>query len=264
MFHFKDGLFFGFEVQTPFVETLLKDQMGKMQISPLPFLFFQESVCQKVDDLVCKMPEPSFRVGPIALAEAAPSISNHILGNVQLCMKRFGADLIGPYQKLLRHYFIQEGCQMNKKNYTKQIFWKGPSLFSQKIEDIFHPFPFYFLNFHLYKRCEKRRYVRIWTHDFLPPFKEVESGNFILYGESFQQIFLNAQIALSFKFPAFTAFIDDKYRVRNLHDGGVRLMTLIYKVCDAIKIPIRKAIFPDHGKQEKGLLKWDLRLSYYD
>lgn len=263
MSHFKGGGFFGFEIHSPFIEVFSYNKIGEKGSPFLPFLSFEETIFQKVCALLDYVPHPFFQVGPVALLETCFLLRNRTLENLTLQIRRFGVDLIQPYQKLLHTYFIQEGCQPDRVPLTQSIVCK-PVSFLQKSRTNGEQFPLYLLKLHLYKRCEEERYISIWTRPLLPPFKEVKQGNFILYGENFQQIFLHAQIALSFKFPAFTPFIDDTYQVRNLHDGGVRLLTLIYKACDVIKMPIKKAIFPDYGAKEQGLLKWELSVTYYD
>ncbi|WP_194848269.1 hypothetical protein [Candidatus Neptunochlamydia vexilliferae] len=126
------------------------------------------------------------------------------------------------------------------------------------MEKTFLPLPLYLKNLHLYESFKELRYEPIWTHDLLPPFKEVEEGLFHLHGESFQQVFLNAQIALAFKCPQLLPFLDPDYQVRNLHDGGIRFCAILNEAHREGITAIRDATFPEKGKAEKGLLTWEL------
>lgn len=255
-------LLFGFEVHAPWPEMLPDEKTLKAKKRHLTLLFFGNTSYKKIHEHIRYMPKPFFRVGPIAIADSPLRLPNRSPDILTWHVEAFGENFIDEYQRLIHDYFEEKGYDLEGKKFIKHItLGKSASLIKEAKKN-FQPLPLYFSTLHLYEKHQGDHYEPIWTYDLLPPFEEKKKGHFILNGESFQQLFLNAQIALAFKYPALIPFLDQSYEVRNLHDGGIRLTTLINQAYRAIKVPITKAIFPDRGHEEKGLLSWDLFVEY--
>lgn len=258
----KKGLLFGFEAHAPWPEMLPDEKTLKAKHRHLTLLYFGDASYKKLHDEIRYMPKPLFRVGPVAISDSCLSLPNRSPDIITWHVDAFGNDPINDYQHELVEYFGEHGYDFDKKKYIKHITLGKSAALKKEIKKNFKPLPLYCSNLHLYESLKGDQYEPIWTYDLLPPFEEQKDGQFILYGESFQQVFLNAQIALAFKFPELVPFLDASYQVRNLHDGGIRLTTLINTAYRAIKIPIESATFPENGKQEKGLLSWPLQVEY--
>lgn len=251
-------LFFGFEAHAPWPESLPDANTLKAKHRHLTLAFLGNTSYKKIRALIPKMPKPPFRVGPVALSDACLCLPKRHPNVVTWHVDPFGPDPLLEYQQELASFLEQEGYEMETREFLKHITL-GRSPFKEKEwKKSFRPLPLYFHHLHLYESFKGHRYEPIWTHDLLPPFEEVKPGYFKLHGESFQQVFLNAQVALAFKFPELLPFLDQEYQVRNLHDGGIRLRTILYQAGREANIPIRDALFPDDGHQAKGILTWDL------
>ncbi|MCB1082563.1 MAG: hypothetical protein KDK63_05405 [Chlamydiia bacterium] len=255
-------LLFGFEVHAPWPKTLPDDSTLKAKHRHLTLLYFGDVSYSQLHQEIRYMPKPLFRVGPVAIADSSLALPDRAKEIITWHVEPFGDDPIDEYQQEIDTYFAEKGYTFNNKKYVKHITLGKSAALQKEMKKNFRPTPLIFSNLHLYESLKGDRYEPIWTYDLLPPFEEKEGGQFVLYGESFQQVFLNAQIALAFKFPELVPFLDPTYQVRNLHDGGIRLTTLINQAYRAIKIPIEKATFPDSGKQSNGLLTWDLHVKY--
>jgi 2'-5' RNA ligase len=258
----KKRLLFGLEAHAPWPESLADVKTLKARHRHLTLVYFGDVSYKKLHDEIRYMPKPDFRVGPVAISDSSLSLSNRSPDMIAWHVDPFGSDLINDYQYELVEYFTEKGYDFDKKKYVKHITLGKSSLLKKEMKKSFKPLPLYFSNLHLYESLKGDQYEPIWTYDLLPPFEEGKGGQFILYGESFQQIFLNAQIALAFKCPELVPFLDPSYQVRNLHDGGIRLTTLLNQAYRALKIPIEKATFLDSGKQDKGILSWPLQVKY--
>ncbi len=251
-------LFFGFEVYAPWPEDLPDARTLKAKHRHLTIAFLGDTSYKQIRSLIPKMPKPPFRVGPAAVSDACLCLPRRDPRVVTWHVNPFGEDTIADYQKEVVAFLEEKGYPIDKREFLKHITL-GRSPFKEKEwKKNFRPLPLYLKNLHLYESFKDLRYEPIWTHDLLPPFKEVKEGVFHLHGESFQQIFLNAQIALAFKCPSLLPFLDPHYQVRNLHDGGIRLRAILNKAHGKGVIGVPDIIFPDEGKQEGGLLTWEL------
>lgn len=251
-------LFFGFEVYAPWPEDLPDAKTLKAKHRHLTIAFLGDTSYKQVRSLIPKMPKPSFRVGPIAVSDACLCLPKRDPRVVTWHVAPFGKDTITEYQKEVSSFLGERGYPVDEREFLKHITL-GRSPFNKKEwKKSFRPLPLYLKNFHLYESFNDLRYEPIWTHDLLPPFEEVQEGLFHLHGESFQEVFLNSQIALAFKCPSLIPFLDPNYTVRNLHDGGIRLRSILNSAYEGRVTAIRDATFPDSGKQEKGLLTWEL------
>ncbi|MEM8728146.1 MAG: hypothetical protein AAGE99_05540 [Chlamydiota bacterium] len=223
----------------------------------LTLLFFGNISYQTIHDHIRYMPKPPFRVGLVAIADSPLRLPKRSPDILTCRVEAFGENPIDAYQRLIYDYFEEKGYDLEGKKFVKHITL-GKSLSIEEAKRNFRPLPLYFSNLHLYEKHRGDHYEPIWTYDLLPPFEEKKRGHFLLHGESFQRLFLNAQMALAFECPALVPFLDQSYVVRNLHDGGIRLKTLIDQAYRAVKTPIKQAIFSDRGDEEKGLLSWNL------
>lgn len=255
-------LLFGFEAHAPWPKTLPDTKTLKAKNRHLTLLFFGNTSYKKIHEHIRYMPKPFFRVGPVAISDSGLTLPNRSPDVMTWHVDPFGFDPIEEYQKMILDYFLEKGYALDEKKFIKHITLGKSAALKKGAKTSFTPLPLYFTNLHLYESLHGDRYEPIWTYDLLPPFEEKEEGRFALYGENFQQVFLNAQIALAFKFPALVPFLDASYEVRNLHDGGIRLTTLVNQAYREANIPIERALFPDSGKEEKGLLTWELRVEY--
>lgn len=255
-------LLFGFEAHAPWPEVLPDLKTLKAKHRLLTLLYFGDVSYKKLHDVIRYMPKPPFRVGPVAISDACLCLPNRAPDIITWHVHHFGEDPINDYQHQIVEYFTQNGYDFEKKKYIKHITLGKSAALRNEMKKNFRPLPLYFSNLHLYESHKGEQYEPIWTYDLFPPFEEQKDGQFILYGESFQQVFLNAQIALAFKCPELVPFLDPSYQVRNLQDGGIRLTTILNQAYRAIKIPIENATFPESGKQSKGLLSWPLQVEY--
>ncbi len=251
-------LFFGFEVHAPWPDSLPEAKTLKAKHRYMTLLYLGDTSYKKIRGLIPKMPNPSFQVGPLGISDASLCLPKRHPDVITWHVEPFGSDPVAHYQDEVTDFFIKNGYEIEEKKQIKHITLGRSATLKKVAKKTFRPLPLYFSNFHLYESLKGGHYDPIWTLDLLPPFEEVDKGYFTLYGESFQQIFLNAQIALAFKFPDLVPFLDPFYKVRNLHDGGIRLTTIINTAYREAKVPIESAFFPDDGKKEKRILTWDL------
>lgn len=253
-------LFFGFETHSPWPETLPDSRTLKANDRHLTVLFLGNVSYKKIRSLILKMPKPSFRVGPVGIFDACLCLPKRHPHVVTWHIDPFGEDPIADYHDTLISFFRAEGYEVDEREFLKHVTLGRAPFALKKWKKSFYPLPLYFHHFHLYESLQGLHYEPIWTHDIYPPFKEVKKDLFLLYGESFQQIFLNAQIALAFKCPELLPFLDPQYKVRNLHDGGIRIRSILQRADREVGIPIKDAKFPDSGTQEKGVLNWELEV----
>ena len=121
--------------------------------------------------------------------------------------------------------------------------------------------PCYISSLDLYESLGHSSYQSLWKKEFLPPFIEIPHTADIAYqihGESFPELLLHAQIALSFRFPFLTEFIASK-EVKNLDEVVMALNDLVCEVDKTRGCPFKAVSF--HGNLIKlplGVLQWEM------
>ncbi|MCB1106959.1 MAG: hypothetical protein KDK76_02560 [Chlamydiia bacterium] len=254
-------LFLGFEVHAPWPENLPDARTLKASHRHLTLVFIGNTSYKKIRSLIPKMPKPPFRVGPVALSDACLCLPHRDPSVVTWHVDPFGADLLNEYQKEVSDFFQSEGYEMDKRKFLKHITL-GRSPFNEKEwKKEFVPLPLYFHHLHLYESFKGLRYEPIWTHDLFPPFEEIEHVAdlaFKVYGESLQQIFWNAQIALAFKCSDLLPFLDPGYEVRTIEEGIIRLNEITTEGDKKVGTPFKAVSFHGEVMENKGILTWEM------
>ena len=250
-------LLFAFEAYAPFPSNIDLSSNINGQKNHVTLLFFGDVSYKKIHETIRYMPKPSFKVGLAGLSTGLIQIPKRDPSLLTCNVDLLGTKQIDFYQSQIMDYYTQYGFDFKGKKFLKHITLGTSSIPDQELMGLLFPLPLYLKNLNLFEVRPGERFESIWTYDLLPPFVEHDLGHYVIHGESFQQIFINAQIALAFKNPRFTPFIDSSYQVRNLHDGGVMLTTLINKAYRLAGVEIEKVSFSDNGSQANGVLVWD-------
>lgn len=110
---------------------------------------------------------------------------------------------------------------------------------------------------HLYESLGGLRYKPIWSHPLKSPFEEIEHTAdlaFHIRGETLQQIFQHAKVALSFHFPSFLKFGTPDLHLETLDEIIIELNAMITRADKTIGAPFKAVSF--HGSLEKEEEVW--------
>ncbi len=129
-------------------------------------------------------------------------------------------------------------------------------------ENVFKPLPFMLGDFCLYESLGNLNYAPIWKRSVTPPFEEIEHTAdvaFNVYGQSLEQIYLHAMIAISFIFPPMLLYLEQNLKVNSLDDIIIFLNQFVYRADCSIGCPFKAVSF--HGDLQiltNNILKWEM------
>ncbi len=254
-------LFFGFEVHAPWPETLPDTRTLKAKHRHLTLAFLGDTSYRKIRALIPRLPKPHFHVGPVGISDSCLCLPKRHPSVVTWHVDPFGEDPIGTYQKELSEFLEGEGYKLERRKFLKHITLGRNPFNEREWKRNFRPLPLYFHNFHLYESCGGLRYEPIWSHDLLPPFEAVQSNAdlaFKIYGNSLQQIFCNAQIALAFKCPELLRFLDPGFEVYSIEEGILRLNAIMTQANREVKTPLMRVEVEGEVVPMKGMVIWEM------
>lgn len=254
-------LFFGFEVHAPWPEDLPDARTLKSKHRHLTIAFLGNTSYSKIRSLIPKIPKPPFRVGPIGVADSILCLPRRHPCVVTWHIDSFGSDPLNDFQKNLSDFLEENGYEMDQRKFLKHITLGRSPFKEEEWKKGFQPLPVYFHHFHLFESFKGLCYEPIWSHDLLPPFEEIEHVAdiaFRIYGESLQEIFWNAQIALAFKCPAILPHLDPEYQIHTIEDGIIRLNGIITEADKDIGTPFKAVSFHGDVHLVKGVKCWEM------
>jgi 2'-5' RNA ligase len=256
-------LFFGLEVHAPWPSPLPKARMVAEECRHLTLAFLGEASFLKIQKLFPALPKPPFRVGPVGSFDKCLFLPKWSPRVVSWRVSPFGKDdCVADYQKALIDFLLEQGYQLEKRDFLQHITLGRKPFVLQEWKKGFVKLPMYYQSLHLYESLDQLQYKPVWSYPIMPPFEEIEHVGDIayhVYGESIYQVNLNAQIALAFEFPDLLDFLDPKDNKGSLEEIIIGLNEMVTRVDQEIGSPFKAVSF--HGEiqeREDGLLTWEM------
>lgn len=164
------------------------------------------------------------------------------------------------FQKNLSEWLEQSGYTLKKHAFFPHITIARAPFSTEEWKQHFEPTPFFISAIHLYESLGNLDYRSLWNCALIPPFTELEHTADIAFeirGESIKQLFINAQLALFFKFPPLTQIYTPS-AVISLDEIIIELNRMIALADEEFGCPFKAVSF--HGKiSERGrLLIWEM------
>lgn len=176
-----------------------------------------------------------------------------------------GFDQTLGYQQQMTDYLIKSSLLSEKvRNRTflpHVTICRKPFLINQW-KKVFTPLPLIATNLHLYESVGNLRYQPIWSHEVIPPFEEIDHTAdiaFHIHGETVEEVYLHACIALAFEHPPVLRYIDQSTQVSSVDDIIIALNELITRIDSEEGCPFKAVSF--HGSLEKtahATLSWEM------
>ncbi len=104
-------------------------------------------------------------------------------------------------------------------------------------------------------------YQPLWRHSFLPPFAEIEHTAdiaFLIRGADFYELFLNAQLALAFKFPALLSYLSKEKDFPSLDTVIAALNEVVARADLDIGVPFKAVSYHDEMAYHSNHLEWKM------
>jgi RNA 2',3'-cyclic 3'-phosphodiesterase len=155
-------------------------------------------------------PLPLFRLGPVGIADELIFLPPGHSRVAALSIKWLDpAESLNVYQKNLSDWLKTNGYPLDERPFFPHITIARSPFDRKDWLEHFTPLPFFVKAIRLYRSLGDLQYESIWESLLLPPFEELEHTAdiaFLVRGSTLQELHLNAQIALAFKFPPLVKF----------------------------------------------------------
>lgn len=256
-------LFFGFEVKAPWPSTLPPGRLLEEEHRHLTLAFLGNIPYLDLKKRLSEIPLPDFKVGVTAKFDQClflpPHHSRCVAWHVT-CFENLTPLVL--YQKTLKEWLQGIGLSVETRHdFNPHVTLARAPFDKETWEKQFSTLPLILTDLHLYESKGHLEYVSVWKHPLQPPFEEIEHTAdlaYHVYGESFDQLFHHAQIALAFSFPQILPFFSQKTNLKHLEDVILALNQIVFEADKEIGIPFKAVSYHNHLEKYKSFMKWEM------
>lgn len=209
--------------------------------------------------LASPFPKPVFTLGPAGFSDHLVFLNHVVAAFIEWLDPK---DPLAAYHQTLNAWLKNNGYKTDERPFLPHATIARSPGDRASWEKMEWKIPLYAGAVHIYESLGNSVYKPIWTHPLVPPFEEIEHTAdiaFVVRGLSLKQLFLNAQLALAFKFPSLlTELIKDR-DPGSLDDIVIGLNDLIAILDCKDGCPFKAVSF--HGtimKRPDNLLEWKM------
>jgi hypothetical protein len=126
-------------------------------------------------------------------------------------------------------------------------------------KEAFEKLPLFSSNLHLCESLGNSRYEVCWTHPAVAPFEEIEHTAdlaFVIRGANFSEIFLHAELALSFHFPPLIRYFSTP-EIKSEEEVVRELNRLVALADEKEGTPFKAVSYSGVFKKEQ-FLEWEM------
>ncbi len=259
------ALFFGIEAVSPWPTSLPQGRLIHEKERHATLAFLGKSDLKELTMQLNSFPLPPFKAGLAGVFDKClflPMKRPHVV-----CWRVDFAETLNSleiYQKTLSVWLNSIGFPV--LNYEDNLWLPHVTIARQPFEfepwkKYFTPHPAIFKAIHLYQSIGNLRYSPVWSFQLAKPWIEIEHTAdiaFLINGESLQQIYRHALLALAFKFPQLLLHLPKYSEITSLDDIVILLNNGI-ALCDRHVGCLFKAVC-FHGELEKhnSILHWEM------
>jgi RNA 2',3'-cyclic 3'-phosphodiesterase len=249
----KRRLFFGLEVVAPWPAELPKGRVLPEEGRHMTLVFLGNVEWEELEARLDQVPPLPMRVGAVGVTDECLLLRNVVAWHVNLFEQ---GDVVDGYYQTLRRF-----CEG-----TDEREWRAHITMARKPFDgpawkkAFEPLPVAIKGMHLYESTGNLTYVPVRSWEMAAPFLEVPHTADIAFevrGESVQQIFLHAAVALAFEFPPLLGYMGE-VEVVDLDDVIIALNDLVARADADVGVPFKAVSFAGELRKFDGLLEWEM------
>ena len=246
------NLFLGLEAVLPSLPEL-GGRAIKREFLHLTLLFFGKV---KEGELIEKLkisPIPSFKICPAAKSSRILHLSHVLALDIEFMNK---SDLLFQWKNSLEFFFSYK----ESRPYLPHVTITRQSDRSLADQSLLFPIPCYFKNLHLYQGLGNSEYSVLWTHPFSPIFEPLDHTadyGFVIFGESYNDLYLHALMALSDDYHALRPHLH-QVECAQIEDVIIHLNKVLSFVDQEVGIGIKAVSFHAKISESNGILKWEM------
>lgn len=255
-------LFFGLELIADWPQSLPKGRVIDEQEHHLTLAFLGQVSFPELEELLPTFPKPKSKIGfsgkcdhLIFLPKKTPRIvagAIHWFENASFMCYQQSIELwLKKHKYPVDHREFLSHITLARMPFEQEE-WKNYQL---------TPFPLITKAIHLYESIGNLHYSSLWSFPLLLPFEEFEHTAdiaFLIRGETFQDLFLHAAIALIFNFPPLLNYFAKPWELSDLNSIIRQLNYLIALADSEIGVPFKAVSFHGEVKAQEDYLEWEM------
>lgn len=226
-------LFFGLDILSPWANTFPEGRILKEKNRHLTLLFLGEIMTSPLLNELSNIPKPGFQIGLVGFFDKSlflPTKRPHVVS--------WHVDWLGQEHSLLyyRNELISWLKKLNitvkneERDFLSHVTLSRAPFNKNEWESFFYKQPLYFNHVHLYESLGHSDYKSLFSIPLRLPFEELEHTAdiaFLIRGKNLHQLFINAQIALSFKFIPLLNVVRSDVKVQTIDDVIIALNAIV-------------------------------------
>lgn len=256
-------LFFGCEVHAPWPERMPDGRILEASQRHLTMAFLGNVPFPKMRSLLDSIPVPSFKVGLVGQFDRCLFLPKRSPRVVAWHANWVAGEPLVAFQRELMQWLQMQGYQVDtSREFLSHVTICRAPFVPHQWKEAFAPLPCLLNHLHLYESVGNLRYESLWQYSLVPAFEEMEHTADIAFrirGENMQQLYLNAQYALAFHYPAFLPYLCQPPPADSLDQIIMGLNALVSKVDAEIGCPFKAVSFHGTIQQEMDhILLWEM------
>ncbi len=253
-------LFFGFEVISPWPETMPPGRVLLETDRHLTVAFLGNTNLTHLTELLGSLPPLPFKIGlagifdkPVFLPKGTPHVAAWHIHWIE------AEEIFRQAQKALVFWLKVKGFHPREGEFLPHVTIARSPFSIHEWKESFEKRPLFIRNLHLCESLGSSRYQIRWSYPVLPPFEEKEHTAdiaFTVRGSSMRDLHLHAQLALSFHFPPLVDYFTFQ-EVGSLDEIVQSLNAVIGKADQELGSPFKAVSY--HGQVAKAeTLEWEM------
>lgn len=257
-------LFFGWEIASPWPEKFPKGRLLDENHRHMTLFFLGETDYPKLIKALENFPTPPFKMGVVGKFDQCLLLPKHF-PNVVAWHGEFleKKKEIFEFQKNFGQWLIKHDLfhkDSNREWLPHTTMCRKPFDF-EGWKNSFHSLPFITGPIHLYESLGNLQYRSCWNYPLRHAFEEISHTAdiaFHIFGETIEDLYLHAQMALAFKFPPLISFLSEGKEKISLDDMIIELNEIVTKADTMIGCPFKAISFHGELEQKENLLLWEM------
>ena len=256
-------LFFGWEVQAPWPETLPFGRHLDEAHRHLTLAFLGKTNYSELAQALSAFPTPPFSIGYMGYFDQClflPEKHPHVVA-WHIEWFNNGAQLQTFYEMVVQ-WLHDKGFPVDiRHGFMPHVTLARSPFHSRAWRKQFSPLPLMIKDLHLYESIGNLKYTPLWSLRLLSPFEEREHMAdiaFLIRGLSFDQLYRNGACALAFHFPPFLSYIHNPPKMSSLEEVVMELNQIVTRADQEIGCPFKAVSYHSTLETIDGCMNWEM------
>lgn len=256
-------LFFGIEVHAPWPSDLPRGRLLDENHRHITLAFLGNIPFLPLQEKLSSFPKILQNIGSAGYFDrclALPPRHPHVIAwHVQWLEQN---SMVQRSQIILSDWLVSQGYALDQRPWMPHVTLCRKPFDEEEWMNAFSPLPCYTGAIHLFESVGSLNYIPIWSYPLRAPFEEVDHTAdlaFIVRGDNFENLFLNAFTALAFKAPDLLKYFHLPKPFNHLDDIIIALNEILSRMDSIAGCPMKAVSFHGEAIQlEKALIQWEM------